>query len=72
MASALKFEFLSAIETQVRQHKQQTHKFIKHIFTIIPHICHEPHEYICVNFFWPVYIFSDLTQKFGNLLCILP
>ena len=21
---------------------------------LIPHICHEPHEYIRVNFFWPV------------------
>ena len=20
----------------------------------IPHICHKPHEYISVNFFWPV------------------
>ena len=24
------------------------------IWGIIPHICHEPHEYIRVNFFWPV------------------
>ena len=31
----------------------------------IPHICHEPHEHICVNFFWPVKIFTDLTRKIG-------
>ena len=38
----------------------------------IPDICHERQEYIRVNFFWPVYIFTDLTQKIDNLLCILP
>ena len=38
----------------------------------IPDICHERHEYVRVNFFWPVKIFTDLTRKIGNLLCILP
>ena len=31
----------------------------------IPDICHERHEYIRVNFFWPVSIFTDLTRKIG-------
>ena len=31
----------------------------------IPHICHGRHEYIRVNFFWPVEIFTDLTRKIG-------
>ena len=29
----------------------------------IPHICHERHEYIRLNFFWPVQIFTDLMRK---------
>ena len=33
--------------------------------TPIPDICHERHEYIRVNFFWPVSIFTDLTRKIG-------
>ena len=52
----------------------------------IPHICREPHEYIRVIFFWPVYVnfyrfnaknwqfteyFAVITQKIGNFLCIL-
>ena len=31
----------------------------------IPLICHECHGYTCVNFFWPVQIFTDLTRKIG-------
>ena len=37
-----------------------------------PHFCHEPTSEARVNFFWPVQIFTDLTRKIGNLLCILP
>ena len=37
----------------------------KKVLTDIPHICHERHEYIRVNFFWPVEIFTDLTRKIG-------
>ena len=40
----------------------------------IPDICHESHENSRVNFFWQwqftVY-FAVITQKIGNLLCIL-
>ena len=32
---------------------------------VIPDICHERHKYVRVNFFWPVYIFTDLTRKIG-------
>ena len=28
-----------------------------------PHFCHEPTSEARVNFFWPVQIFTDLTQK---------
>ena len=31
----------------------------------IPLICHGSHEYTRVNFFWPVWIFTDLTRKIG-------
>ena len=51
----------------------------------IPHICHEPHEYIRVSFFlagvnffrfhakiWQFTVhFAVITQKIGNFLCIL-
>ena len=55
------------------------------VVLFIPHICHEPHEYIRVKKFWAgvnlfrfnakiwqftVY-FAVITQKIGNLLCIL-
>ena len=36
---------------------------------LIPDICHGRADGVRVNFFWPVYIFTDLTQKIGNLLC---
>ena len=31
----------------------------------IPHICHVRADGVRVNFFWPVWIFTDLTQKIG-------
>ena len=37
----------------------------------IPDICHGRTDDVRVNFFWPVKIFTDLTRKIGNLLCIL-
>merc|ERR1712004_191150 len=44
----------------------------------IPHICHKPYEYIRVIFFrfnakiWQFTVyFAVITQKIGNLLCIL-
>ena len=57
----------------------------EHLISPIPDICHEPHEYIRVNFFFAsvnfyrfnvknwrftVY-FAVITQKNGNFLCIL-
>ena len=49
---------------KVQQNKQETNNYQTtstnkqknpHGYRLhIPHICHEPHEYICVNFFWPV------------------
>ena len=37
--------------------------------TTTPDICYGSHGNTCVNFFWPVEIFTDLTRKIGNLLC---
>ena len=35
----------------------------------IPDICHESQENSRVNFFWPVYIFKDLTRKLA-IYCV--
>ena len=69
--SKLRLFVLCENKANVMIYKSGNDNFNRYVF-FIPHICHEPHKYIRVNFFWPVLIFSDLTQKFGNLLCILP
>ena len=45
---------------------KQVANVFHHMKTLsIPHICHGSHGYIRVNFFLPVQIFTDLTQKIG-------
>ena len=60
-----KFRYLPSGENEARKRTQK-------LLESIPDICHEPHEHIRVKNFWPVKIFTDLTRKIGNLLCILP